>query len=188
MAPFSFRSLSKWSTSLRNPVLRDIIRPKVLVANAHNSDYAGFVGRLTAADPKLLETLSGENALRVKSLLMSPTKTGKEPPLTRLSHPAKQLAEMIQELGEDATLKDYGEFVDQVVERYPYASVLLEVLKGAPKIADAVISAWKSSAKSTTFDTANAFAGALGASPPPSADEASSVIGASVLITPNHLI
>ena len=143
-----------------NDAMRALIRKQLLEGQSHDPDYGRWIARTVAASGAILKGLKPDAVLRVRALLMADVQAPKTPAVTRLSHPATQLAAMITELGEDAVLKDYEPFADAVLDRFPYASPILDELEKAPKLRAKLIPIWISNARSSSFDTANAFASA----------------------------
>jgi hypothetical protein len=82
----------------RSPDFRPLLRKAIVVGKAHDSGYANLLGRLVAADAKLLDELSPEIRLRTKALLLQNAEQPATKAVTKLSHPARQLGHMIEVL------------------------------------------------------------------------------------------
>jgi len=141
---------------LGDPAMLPHLRSIALVKMSHESDLAKFVGRLIAANAGILSGLKKDDVIRVRALLEANI-GGKTLP-TRLSHPAKQLAAMIDKLGEEAVFDSYESFADGVAANYPYHTELLDAARSSPKLAAEIVSTWKAEAKSSVFTTANRLA------------------------------
>lgn len=140
--------------------MRTLIRKQLLEGQSHDPDYGRWIGRVVAVHAAILKGLKPDAVLRVRALLLADVQKPSTTSVTRLSHPATRLAAMITGLGEEAVLKDYEPFADAVLQRYPYASPILEALSNAPKLRVKLVGIWLANARSSTFDTANAFASA----------------------------
>lgn len=146
---------------LDDPALTGLIRSVAVIKLSHDGDQAKMLGRLVAADATLLSGLKDDDVIRVRALLEANVDAPSTPAETKLSHPAKQLAAMVDRMGEDIVTDVYGAFADKVVARHPYSEDVIEAAKASPKLAAKLVSIWKSRAKSSQFTTANAFADAL---------------------------
>lgn len=144
---------------LGDPQLMSPLRSIALVKLSHDSDFAKTVGRLIAANADLLAGLKEEDVIRVRALLEANIATKALP--NKLTHPAKQLAAMIDKLGEDAVFETYETFAEKVAARFPYHADLLEAARTSPLLTDQIVGTWKSKAKSSDYATANTFAEAL---------------------------
>lgn len=145
----------------KDATLRALIRKALLEGQSHDSDYASSIGRAIAADPLLLHGLKTDAVLRVRALLEANAANPPSRAITQLRHPLKQFIAMVKGLGEDAVLADYSGFTDQILDRYPYTTGLLEELNEAPVLRKKVVDIRIERAGSSTFDIANAFADAL---------------------------
>jgi hypothetical protein len=141
-------------------LLRSLIGKKLLEDQSHDPDYGRWIRRVIAADGAILKGPKADAVLRVRALLTADAGTPPTRVVTRLSHPATQLASIIAGLGEDAVLKDYEPFAVAVLAAYPYAEPILDELGDAPKLRDRLVEIWLANARSSTFETANAFASA----------------------------
>lgn len=141
--------------------LRAILQKQLIKGHAHDLDYGPWIGRVVAEDGQILKGVTSEIHLRVRKLL----EANADKPLTkavgRLSHPARQLGSIVQALGEAPVLESYADFVETVLDDYPYAWSLLDALTDAPKLRAKLVEVWLERAGSSTFDTANAFAAAM---------------------------
>ena len=142
------------------PTVHTLIRKHLLEGQSTTRSYGRWIGRVTAANGAVLKSLKSDAVLRVRKLLVADIEEPSTRGVTRLSHPATRLAAMISGLGEEALLKDYQAFAEATIQRYPYASPILDELSGAPKLRLKLIEIWLKNAGSSTFDTANAFAAA----------------------------
>jgi hypothetical protein len=147
-------------TAIGDAPLRTLICKKLIEDQSHDPEYGLWIGRVISAAGTILKDLKAGAPARVRSLLVANTEKPPSRVVTRLSHPATQLASMLSGLGEEAVLKTYEPFVAATLQRYPYASPILDVLGDAPKVRDRLIEIWLENAGSATFDTANAFAAA----------------------------
>ncbi|MDF3415786.1 MULTISPECIES: hypothetical protein [unclassified Sulfitobacter] len=158
-------------SGMKSNEYRSVLRKKALEPNCTDSDAAPFIGRIIAADGQLLAGLSKTNKARVCKLLTDQTKTSKVGVTTKLSHPARQISELVSSLGETVVSDSYTAFFEAVLAKYPYSPVFYNGLQDAPKLKKTLISDWLEDAGSSTFDIANAFAKAL-----PEVDEAAKTI------------
>ena len=146
---------------LNSPVIRDLIRSSIVVKQSHDKEFGSLIGRVIASDALVLAGLNADAIIRVRALLEASLNNVKSRPLTRLSHPAKQLAAMIVALGEVTLLNDYPSLTSAVIKMFPFSSEILQKLDDSPKIFQQFVKFWKKSSSSTTFETANGFADAL---------------------------
>ncbi len=137
---------------------RSMIKKYLIIDKSHDNDFAKNIGRLIAADPKLLIGLKPEIVIRMKALLLKDTESPATKAITKLSHPANRLGRMIKELGEEQVLAEYHEVLEATLSRFPYNSVLLSNLTDAPQVVKMLLKIWAVNARSSTFDVANAFA------------------------------
>lgn len=138
--------------------LRSALSAKIIVQQSHDSDYAKLIGRLIAADGRLVLDIGEAATIRINTLLVDAAKSpGKMVP-NRYSHPARQFASLAEALGDDATVNSYEAAADAIIAQYPTSTLLLDALGDLPKLAAKLIKIWKKRSKSSTFATANSFA------------------------------
>lgn len=158
-------------SGMKSDEYRSILRKKAIEPGCTDSDEAPFIGRLVAADGQLLAGLSKTNKARVSKLLTDQTKVSKVGVTTKLSHPARQISELVSSLGEGVVSESYMAFFEAVMARYPYSPVFYNGLRDASKLKELLIAGWLEDAGSSTFEIANAFAKAL-----PEVDEGANTI------------
>lgn len=146
--------------AMKDKALLELIRKRVVEACSHDPEYGPWIGRVIAVNAEVLKGLKPDAVLRVRALLKASVEKPATTATTNLTHPVTQLAEMVETLGEAAIIKDYKDVADAVIAKWPYATTLLDALGDAPVIRAGLVETWLKAARSSQFDTANAFASA----------------------------
>jgi hypothetical protein len=139
-----------------------LIGKHVLSKLATHDTLSKFVAELISSDSKIILDLDPASKLRVRSLLLKNAKDHPTPhSYLTLRHPARNVTQLLEAMGEKPLLEDFGALVDWVVENCPYDAEFLFSIRGTTTILKRVKDEYQSNAASADFATANRFAAAF---------------------------
>lgn len=145
---------------LRRDTLTPHIRKRLVKAKAESTDYQQVILRAASANPNILDDHDAPTMIRIRSLLeaaVDETKTSIA--VTQFSHPIYLLSSLLDAFGEERVLTDFTDLANKIVNNYRYSGSLVKILLEAPTLKKTWLKKLKREAGSSTYDTANRFAG-----------------------------
>lgn len=132
------------------------IKKRLIKLKADDRRYGDVIFGVGAANPNTLTGHDQPTIMRLRNLFAQVVvESAEDMAITRLQHPVRFLKSLLQILGEEKCLELFEEVSNEIVQKYPYTSTLVEQLAETKKLKKRWLKKIKRDSSSNSFDVAN---------------------------------